>query len=218
MPIGPNGPGYSQLDMQQILQRSFEEAQDRLRVDAQVTAVISTLDTTIKDFGTGDHLQVNPDGSIDVNVVLNAATDNIAIADATSGNKLKVNVDGSINVDISGPATPTLIKSLFNSITAVPSATPTTLITYTVPGGKTGRLERIEVSGDNIAQYDFFINAALNGRKRSEFTELNETFEFSSSTDMGIPLATGDTVVVKVTHNRPFVGAFEARLQTVEVG
>ena len=98
MPIGPNGPPYSLLDQQQILQRSFEESSDRLRVDAQVSAVISATDTTIKDFSTSNHLVVNPDGSIDVNAILSASTDNIAIADAISGNKLIVNADGSINI------------------------------------------------------------------------------------------------------------------------
>jgi len=100
---GPNAP-YTQLDADQVLKQSFDETNDRLRVDASVTAVVAgvtldaaTSDIAIADRITGDLLKVNPDGSIDANVVVSASGgDNIAISDGT--HTLDVNADGSINV------------------------------------------------------------------------------------------------------------------------
>lgn len=100
---GPNAP-YTQLDADQVLKQSFDETNDRLRVDASVTAVVAgvtldaaTSDIAIADRITGDLLKVNPDGSIDANVVVSASGgDNIAISDGT--HTLDINSDGSINV------------------------------------------------------------------------------------------------------------------------
>lgn len=91
---GPNTP-YTALDANQVLKQSFDESADRLRVDAEVTAVVESVtvnvgDVSIKD-GTVDSqkLKVNPDGSIDVNAVLDAAGgDNVAI-----GNTWKKYID-----------------------------------------------------------------------------------------------------------------------------
>lgn len=105
---GPNFP-YTHLDHQQVLKQSFDETKDRLRVDAQVSATISSIeisaldsDIAIKDRITGYLLKINSDGSIDTNVVLDAASDSVSIADATTGYKLKVNVDGSSDVNLNG--------------------------------------------------------------------------------------------------------------------
>lgn len=100
---GPNAP-YTQLDSEQVLKQSFDEVNDRLRVDASVTAVVAgvtldaaTSDIAIADRVTGNLLKVNADGSIDANVVVSASGgDNIAISDGT--NTLDINSDGSINV------------------------------------------------------------------------------------------------------------------------
>jgi hypothetical protein len=100
---GPNAP-YTQLDADQVLKQSFDEVNDRLRVDASVTAVVAgvtldaaTSDIAIADRVTGNLLKVNADGSVDANVVVSASGgDNIAISDGT--NTLDINSDGSINV------------------------------------------------------------------------------------------------------------------------
>lgn len=92
----------SKLDQEQIIKSAFDEANQRLRVDATLTASIG--DVSIVDANTGDPMTVNPDGSINTNVtgslqieVSAADGDNIAISDGT--NTLVVNPDGSINVD-----------------------------------------------------------------------------------------------------------------------
>jgi len=101
---GPNTP-YTKLSSEQVLQQSFDESNDRLRVDASVSATIGDIqinaeesDVAIKDRVTDNLLKINADGSIDVNVNIDAADgDNVAISDGA--NTLNINPDGSINVD-----------------------------------------------------------------------------------------------------------------------
>ena len=86
-------PPYTQLDQNQILQRVFDEANDQLRVDATVTAsigelVISATDSNIaiKDPISGNIVKVNADGSIDSNVIVDAAGgDNILVLGTEDG-------------------------------------------------------------------------------------------------------------------------------------
>lgn len=109
---GPSYPNYTQLDADQVLQRSFDESADRLRVDASVTATIAgpfdvsieadADNIAIRNSTNSNELLINADGSIntnitgDVTVELNAADgDNVAISDGTD--TLAVNADGSIN-------------------------------------------------------------------------------------------------------------------------
>ena len=108
----PNGNiAWSDLDQQQIIQRAFEESTDRLRVDAEVSAVIgdvqidaSTSSVAIGDRNTGNLLTVNADGSINVDTVIHSTTDNIAIGNQAGTNFLAVNTDGSLNVELEGLA------------------------------------------------------------------------------------------------------------------
>jgi hypothetical protein len=94
---------YTKLDANQVLKHSFDEAEDRLRVDATISATIG--DVTIVDSTSGDPLKVNADGSINVNVdniAIDASTDSIAIGQGA--NRLTVNPDGSINVNDTNPS------------------------------------------------------------------------------------------------------------------
>lgn len=198
---------------------------NRLCVDANITANNVTVSTRDLDYttdnvaikgATGNELVVNADGSINVDVVINASTDNIAIADATSGNKLKVNVDGSINV--TETATNGLEKNLYNGITSVAGGIQTQIVSYTVPVSKTATLHRIEVSGDNYARYDVFYNGNIISTKRTWYSNFNANFEYITRSDDGISLIAGDVISIKVLHNRPYFGAFESRIQVLEIG
>lgn len=98
-----SNPTPSKLDQQQVLQRAFDETEDRLRVDASVSATISSIDIdaeqadiAIKDRVTDNLLKINADGSIDANVVVSHANDSIKVGDGTD--LMAVNADGSINV------------------------------------------------------------------------------------------------------------------------
>lgn len=117
------------------------------------------------------------------------------------------------------PSAVQFVISNFNSVSSVASGILTTIVSYTVPPAKSTYLCNVEVSGSNIARYDIYINSVLSARQRTEFTELNTNFIFNTaSSNIGFKLATGTVVEIKVIHNRPFVGDFEARLLAVEEG
>lgn len=96
---------------QQVLQKVYDEANDRLRVDAVVTATIGDVkidaeesDIAIKDRVTDNLLKINTDGSIDANVVVSASSgDSIKISDGID--ELAINADGSLNAQVAGVST-----------------------------------------------------------------------------------------------------------------
>lgn len=89
----------SNLDFSQIIQKAYDEVQNRLRVDAEISASI-----------------IAPPG---LEVSIAAADDNIAIRNSTNSNELLINSDGSINVK-----TIQIFTKTYDAITATyPSAT-----------------------------------------------------------------------------------------------
>jgi hypothetical protein len=130
--------------------------------------------------------------------------------------ELAINPDGSINVNVTSGAT-AVNKSTYNEISAVPMLTATPLVTYTAPGGSFTSLQRISVSGDNIAKYKVKLNGTTIETVRTYFGgKLDATAEFTSPAG-GLPLSPGDIVSVEVEHSRPFVGDFNGRIQVSEV-
>lgn len=101
---GPNTP-YTRLSSDQVLTQSFDETTDRLRVDAEVTAVI-----------------VGPQ-----EVIITATTDNIAIRNSNNINELLINADGSINtVTIPDPDSATSANQVTEiaRLTSIDNKTP----------------------------------------------------------------------------------------------
>lgn len=230
MPIGSNGPDYTELDQNQIVQRVFDEAEDRLRVDAQVTATVSgpfdvaitaaTDNIAIRNTSNNNELLINPDGSIntqisgEVNIEVNAADgDNVAISDGLD--TLAINSDGSINVITS--FSPTLVeKNYFDSISSVSSGIETIILTYTVPVGYKAYIHYVEAGGTNVAQYTIYRNGNPMAKKWSIYTQLNVDCNFSSPTTKGIEFLSGEVITISVLHNRTSLGDFSARLQMTE--
>lgn len=114
---GPGAP-YTTLDANQVLQQSFDQTNDRLRVDASVTATIGdvTINATESDIAIADRvsgylLKVNADGSIDTNVIINASSgDNIFSVGSEDGtitgvsHVIRVDSDLDLRVSISNGA------------------------------------------------------------------------------------------------------------------
>lgn len=82
----------SNLDQQQIMQLVFNQERKSLMVDANVVAtVLDTIiraehsDIAIKDPVSGHVLKINDNGSINSNIVLDAAEDNILIMGSENG-------------------------------------------------------------------------------------------------------------------------------------
>lgn len=185
-------------------------------VDAHVELDFEEDSVAIGDPDSGNVLGIENDGSINANVAVDAADgDNIAIHD-NDGDELAINPDGSINVNLT-QSNPGDLKSFYNEITAVATSVLSTIQTYTAPVGKTTFLQKIEVSGSNIAEYTVEINAAVQDKKRTYFSgPLNAEFRFVE-TGTGLPLQVGDVVTVRVIHLRPDTGDFNSRLQVIEV-
>ena len=141
----------------------------------------------------------------------------VRIGDGT--NEAKVNADGSFNVNVvTTPVSNQSVKIQYNEILAVASGATTSVVLYTVPVGKTAILQRISVSGENIAKYDILYNSAAIATKRTYFGgALNADFDFPIYGSSGLILSAGDVVKVQVNHSRPMIANFEANIQVVEI-
>lgn len=212
--VGPN----SGLPIDEIV---GTDGKRRLAVDAAITVPTLSVELSpdrdgvyIGNPNNGNTLNVQADGSIDVNVTLNAATDSIAISDGTD--TLAVNPDGSINVNVT-QSNPGTLKNFYNEITSITSGILTTIQSYTAPVGKISYLQLAEFSGTNIAEYTVVINSNIQAKKRTYFgSSLNGQIQFNQS-GIGLLLTVGDIVYIKVIHSRPDLGDFEGRIQVVEV-
>jgi len=186
-------PLPSKLDERQILQGVYDEENGRLRTTAEATIV-----------------------NADININLDAAAgDNVAIHDS-NGDELQINSDGSINVTVVNSSVG-ICRNIFNELSPIASNSPTNLVSYTVPVGKTAILDRIVVSGENIAKFEVYINSNKIDVTRTYFgSELNGLFDYSTK-NTPYTLQQLDLVQVVVTHSRPDVARFEGRIQIVEI-
>jgi hypothetical protein len=187
MATNPTSP----LSMENVLRDVHDQAAQRLRVDSEVTAIIE---------------------DVSVSVELDYITDSVEIGDASTGNKLNINSDGSIDVNAVIAGT---VKNKYSEVTAVASAVDTLILTHTV--AINGAILKIAVSGDNIATYVVKINGVTQDKIRTYFSgALNSEFNFDVGGGEGLTVLAGDVIQVRVTHNRPDVGDFNARLQYKE--
>lgn len=193
MPQGPNAP-YTALDQNQILQRSFEESADRLRVDAEVTAVLGTVECVISA----------------------ASGDNIAITNQDGTNPLEINNDGSINVNVISSVTSVDNNFIaFNRLLALVAGVETTITTFTAsPITTEYALVRVNFSGTQIATYTVYLNNVPISVYRTYFSGgLSGDIEYFSPTLVGLNLSNNDIIKITVIFNRPGTGDFEAALQ-----
>lgn len=137
---------------------------------------------------------------------------------------LKTNLRDSSGNEVGTGSNPLIVNSTgsvgrtsvnqFNESLAVASGASTTLVQYTVPTSSSFMLERISVSGENIALFTITVNSVTVDTQRTYFGgALNCEFNFISSGNQGYPLNIGDIVLVTVLHNRPDPGNFEGRIQ-----
>lgn len=133
----------------------------------------------------------------------------------------KFNADGSLNVNIvDAPSTiPERVHNQFNETPAVPNGVETLVVGYSIPSAKSGKLQRVEFSGENIASFTVYLNGVKIAKKQTYFSgPLNGEFNFTGFTEEGPLLSQGDLVELKVIHNRPSPGSFAGRIQLVELG
>lgn len=211
----------TKLDANQVIKAVYDETNQRLRTDSVVSGdiIISDININQEDdsirLGDGTNLvTATTDGSrtgLDVNILndiqleIDAASgDNIAISDGT--NTLSINPDGSLNVNVeNSSATP--ITVLYNEVNSVASNVLTTIASYTASSNTV--LKDISASGDNIATYEVVVNSEIVEKKRTYFgSPLNVDFQLDN-----LYLNMGDNVLIRVIHNRPFVGDFNVTIK-----
>jgi hypothetical protein len=127
----------------------------------------------------------------------------------TSGNPIYV---------VSSAVIPATSINAYHEVLSVASGITTTIVTYTVTAGHENVLERVSVSGENIALYTVLINGIPVDTQRTYFGgALNAEFQFMSTINYGTVLNAGDIVSVTVLHTRPYVANFEGRIQMSQV-
>ncbi len=161
-------------------------------------------------FGVSNPLPIAFDGTIEIG--------SVSVVDS-DGDQLDVNPDGSINVNIVSGVTNNPIKNTYAEALAVAAGVETTIVSYVVPLIITkGILQRVSVSGNNVGRYRVFVNGSVVDTRRTYYGgSFNEYFEYSTSASDGMPLNPGDTVVIKILHDRIYVGDFQARIQVLEI-
>lgn len=221
----------NRLDGFQVLKSVYAPSTNSLRVTvvegstgdgSGFEVIISHTDDSIR-LGNGTTFftstTVSSKTGLDIAVIneidiedLDAIKDNVAISDGNY--TLGINPDKSINVKIVNQSSNLY---LYNEITSVPSLLETTILSHTVVS-TAKYLQKIFVSGQNIAEYRVKINGTTVDLSRTYFGgSLNSEMIFDGYLNTGRLLSVGDTVVVTVQHERPSSGNFNAKLNLVEV-
>lgn len=98
------------------------------------------------------------------------------------------------------------VKNYYNEILSVASGTFSTVLSKTV--SLNSKLQVIQVSGTNIAEFEVVLNGSVIDKQRSNFgTPLNCIFSFEN----GISLVPADVVSVRARHDRPSLADFNAK-------
>lgn len=87
-----------------------------------------------------------------------------------------------------------------------------TIVSYTVPAGKTFNLRHASASGDNIAEYTLKVNGSPLVHKRTWFTDYNAEFFFESNDGGGYVGNAGDIFTLEVSNFRPTPGDFNGTI------
>lgn len=152
-----NNSNRSSLDQTQIIQRVFDSDTDRLRVDAEVTATLGTVECIISA----------------------VSGDNIAIISST-GKELVINSDGSISTNSKDASNITNVYSESNNVV---NGVTTNIVDITL--GAKNRLSRVEVAGTNAAQFEVLIdNAVVAKRYTAIGISFNEVFDFKEGLNL----------------------------------
>ena len=100
------------------------------------------------------------------------------------------------------------IVNTYDTASSVASGVPTTVVTFTVPIGKTFDVKLVEFSSTNIAEYNVDIDSSIEATRRTNFgADLSGEFKFE-----GLSLAQGSVIKLIAEHSRGGIADFEARI------
>ncbi len=112
-----------------------------------------------------------------------------------------------LKVDLIEDGESGVATNTFNQISNVPSGTPTTVVSYTVPVGKTLYLKKAEASGNNRAKFTVKIAGSAEAIKRTWHSDFNVEFDWSN-----LAVSAGVTILIEVEHNRSATNEFDGRI------
>jgi len=121
-------------------------------------------------------------------------------------------IDNPIPVDIIEDGSRGDVKNIYDNAPSLAKNQEVQLVKYLVPAGKTFYLKEIEFSGENRAKYEIQIQTLTEGVKRTWDNKLNGSFLFYN-----LKLVAGTLIDLRVIHQRPQVGDFDARIIGNEV-
>lgn len=128
----------------------------------------------------------------------------VSYNNATSG-LVATNVQDAIDEVVTLMEAPVSLE--YEAVNAVASGALTNILSYTASTAV--RLMQVDVAGTNIAEYTVVLNGVVIDKKYTMFgAPLTAVFGFSS----GIQLAIGDDIDIRVIHDRPALGNFNARI------
>lgn len=115
---------------------------------------------------------------------------------------------GALDVNVVSSASSTAM-CLYNETTGVAMGASTSILTYTVPSGKTLSLNRLLMSSDSISTIEVDINGVANAKARICYTNYNITLDYNDL------LLSAGTVITLMATNNSLQGAasFNATLQ-----
>jgi hypothetical protein len=148
---------------------------------------ITVGEVEIKGSPSGDLLNVNADGSINVNIVESPVT----------GQTVRSFYNQVVNI-VEGVET-TLVSY------TVPPGYTAVLERASVSGENIARYDVL------------YNSALFDTRRTMFGGDLTSDFDYTTGTSNGLVLNAGDNIIIQVLHNRPYVGTFNARLQVLEI-
>jgi hypothetical protein len=104
------------------------------------------------------------------------------------------------------------LKSKYMEVSNVVSGVETLINSYIIPLSGITRLVKVTFSGTNVGRFTLYKNGTAVERLYTYFGNLFSNFDYG----VGLIVAPSDLIEVKILHNRPTVGDFNARIDTLE--
>lgn len=144
-----------------------------------------------------------------VNAELDTQTAQLNLIDLElqDANTSLASIDSKLTAPLSVVVNSGTTKSYYSEILAVASGVYTNILSHSVTVNS--RLKLAQSSGTNIAEYEVVLNGSVLDKQRTNFgAQLNCCFKFEN----GLPLVSGDSVVVRAKHSRPSLSDFNAKI------
>lgn len=103
--------------------------------------------------------------------------------------------------------------SSFSEVNSVIAGSIVNIIQFAVPLAQKVMLYHVDFAGSNIGDYELYFDANKQARTWTWFNgPMFGSWDFSLAPYGGLVVAGGTVISVKVSHGRPFLGTFSARI------